>query len=174
VATEQTVTVNGIQFDNTNPYAIAGNGEVVLAGDTDVSPGPSTLSVLQGGHQFQVEVTLDNDTTVDVASGSTLVFNNALNLNGQTLTKTGDGTLTINNQLNSGGGTVIGLSGMINGFGVVGGSLDNQSAMLSPGGSSGALTVAGDVSGQVPEPSTAVLIGLGAIAWAATRRRRRN
>ena len=50
-----------------------------------------------------------DDTAADVATGSTLSFNNALNLNGNNLAKTGAGTLLINNALNSGGGTVTGL-----------------------------------------------------------------
>ena len=167
VATEQTVTVNSIEFNNAFPYAIAGNGAVNLAAKTSASPGPSNLSVAQGSHQFQVVVNLDNATTANIASGSTLTFNNALNLNGHTLTKSGVGMLTVNNLLNSGGGTLAIVEGTVSGNGTVGGGLDNQSGTVAPGGYGG-----GDAPGQVPEPASWVLVVMGIFAGVGLMGRR--
>ena len=142
VIAEVAVTVKAVQFDNANTYAIAGTGSVNLEADS----GNASVSVAQGDHQFQVVVNLNSSTDADVAASSSLAFNNALNLGGNTLTKTGDGTLAINNDLTTGGGSVIGLAGTITGGGSVGGDLTNTSATIAPGNSPGTLTVTGDFS----------------------------
>ena len=49
---------------------------------------------------------LVDPTEVNVSPGAHLTFNNALNLNGNTLTKMGAGTLAINNVLTSAGGLI--------------------------------------------------------------------
>jgi len=177
--THDAVTVNRVEFNSANPYTIAGLGSVNLATDPDDPNypndafGPPLLSVSGGtaaaAHQFQAVVNLQDDTTADIATGSTLTFNNALNLGGNTLAKTGGGTLLINNVLNSGGGTVTGLAGVIGGSGTVSGDLINTGASVSPG-SNMASAGAGDSS--VPEPSTLVLLTLGAMALGWYRRRR--
>jgi len=59
-----------------------------------------------GVHEFQSRVTLAADTDVDIATGTTLEFNNRLTLADNTLTKVGGGTLAINNNLSAGGGMV--------------------------------------------------------------------
>lgn len=140
VGVNSSVTVNRIEFDGANPYAIGGLSSVNLATDPDdpTAPndlfGPPSLGVDgETAHQFQAIVNLQDDTTVHVESESTLSFNNALNLNGHNLDKTGSGTLLINNVLNSGGGTVTGLGGVIGGSGTVGGDLINQGGVVSPG-----------------------------------------
>lgn len=58
---------------------------------------------------------------------------NQLNLNNNTLTKTGDGTLLINSSFDLGGGTIVNNSGVIGGGGIVDGNLDNNSATVAPG-----------------------------------------
>jgi len=65
--------------------------------------------------------------------GSTLIFNNALNLNGNKLTKTGDGEMAIRNDLVTGGGTIDIQGGTVSGNGTVGGNLDNGGDVVSPG-----------------------------------------
>ena len=140
IFTDAAVTAMTIQFDNANSYAVAGQGSVNLEADS----GNAAIDVVQGGHQFQAIVNLNSSTDVDVAASSSLAFNNALNLGGNTLTKTGNGTLEINNRLTTGGGSVIGLAGTITGSGKVGGSLTNTSATVAPGNSPGTLTVEGD------------------------------
>ncbi|MFV2069801.1 MAG: type I restriction-modification enzyme R subunit C-terminal domain-containing protein, partial [Pirellulales bacterium] len=142
VFTNAAVTVKDVTFDNLNSYVIAGGGSVNLNSGTGVS----TVSVLQGSHQFQTVVNLTNNTTVDVASGASLAFNNVLNLGGFTLTTTGGGTLNINNQLNGGGGSVVMAAGVLGGSGTISGNLTNSGATVAPGNSPGKLTVTGNYS----------------------------
>ena len=151
VFTDDVVTVNSIQFINTNGYNIAGVGSVNLAATTAAPPVNPSIQVVQGSHQFQVNVNLLADTTADVASGSTLSFNNTLNLMGNTLTKTGEGTVAIRNDLTLAGGTVSLQQGTIAGNGTVGGDLNNEGGTISPGNNAGSLSV-------VPEPAGALLL----------------
>jgi hypothetical protein len=146
VSTHAAVSVNRVVFDNdTNSYAIAGFGSVNLASTTDPSPVTPSISVT-GTHEFQVDVNLQNDTTIDVAGGSTLIFDNSLDLMGNTLTKTGAGTMNINNNLSTGGGTVIITAGVLGGSGEVGGDVDNQGGAISPGNSPGVMEIDGQYS----------------------------
>ena len=94
-----------------------------------------------------------NDTTVNVVSGGTLTFNNALNLLGNALTKSGGGTMTISNVLSKGGGEIELLEGTISESGTVGGSVMNEGGTISPGNSLR--------SSVVPEPGGILLLGLG-------------
>ncbi|MDC0935543.1 PEP-CTERM sorting domain-containing protein, partial [Pirellulales bacterium] len=73
-----------------------------------------------------------------------LTFNEQLNLQGNTLTKTGTGNMTINNDLNFDGGTLVGVSGAISGSGSINGDLQNLSATVAPGNSPGELTIRGN------------------------------
>jgi hypothetical protein len=138
------VTAKAITFDNSNSYTISGtSGSVNLEADA----GNATIDVLQGSHQFQAIVNLLSHTDVDVAASASLAFNNTLNLNGTTLTKTGDGTMDINGTLNTGGGSVVIIGGMLGGSGEIGGDLVNtDGGAVAPGNSAGILSVLGDYS----------------------------
>ena len=159
VFTNTAVSVRAITFDNTNTYAVAGPGSVNLVLGTAEGPPPTAVTVNQGSHQFQAIVNLHNNTTVDVDSGATLEFINRLNLNGKTLTKTGDGTLLVNNSFNTGGGTIINNGGVIGGGGTIGGNMTNSGGTISPGNSVGLTTV-------VPEPNACILALLGSLGIA--------
>jgi len=171
VFTNTDVTVNSITFDSPHTYAITGIGSVALESHSNGTAPSLTVTggTAAAAHQFQAIVNLLDDTTVDIAAGSTLSFNNALNLNGNTLSKTGDGTLLINNVLNSGGGTVTGLAGVLGGNGTVGGDLILTGGSLSPGSAAGE-PAAGAVESSIPEPSAMLLLALGAIALANVHR----
>jgi len=176
VLTDTDVTVKGIVFDNTNRYVIVGAGNVNLEADS----GDADISVIQGSHQFQTVVNLASDTDLFTASGTTLVFNNALNLQGRTFTKTGDGTMELNNRVAAAGGTIDCQSGGCIGSGTVGGDLNNSGGTVSPGNSPGVLEVAGDftqgdegtllmeVSGDVPGSEYDVLVVYGTADLAGT------
>lgn len=143
VVTNALVTAKAVQFDSTKSYAIAGTGSVTLGADV----GNARIDVVQGDHQFQVVVNLNtSETDVNVTAGSSLAFNNALNLNGNLLTKTGTGTMLINNALNTGGGSVAAAAGVVGGSGTIGGNLTNSGATVAPGNSPGKLTVDGNYS----------------------------
>ena len=141
--TNVAVTLNRIEFDNgTHSYNIAGIGSVSLAESTAMAI--PRIDVVQGHHQFQAQLDLIDDTTVEIAQDASLTLNNALNLGGKTLTKVGEGTLGINNRVGSGGGTIDCLVGTCSGNGTVGGNLNNSGATVAPGDSPGILTVDGN------------------------------
>jgi len=142
VVVDTPVTVNAITFDHTITYVVAGARSVNLA-STSGGTLP-TITVTQGTHQFQTVVNLADNTTLDVGTGAVLELNNQLNLQGNTLVKTGDGALEINHVLNAGGGTFICFQGSCGGGGAVAGNLSVVDAILSPGNSPGRLTVTGD------------------------------
>jgi hypothetical protein len=146
VFTNSAVTVESIQFgalddsEATQSYAIAGQGSINL----DSNASTPSIDVIDGTHQFQAVVNLLGPTNVSVAASSSLALNNTLNLNGNTLTKTGAGTLSINSQLSGAVGSVAATAGVVNGSGTIGGDLTNSGATVAPGNSPGKLTVAGD------------------------------
>jgi len=140
------VTVTGITFGDSNAgtiqqsYAIAGLGSVNL----DSVATSSTIDVLEGSHQFQVDVNLNDATDVDVASGASLAFNGTLHLGGNTLTKTGAGDIFYNGTLITAGGSVMLAAGALGGSGQIIGDLHNTGGAVTPGNSPGELTVTGD------------------------------
>ena len=144
VYTNTSVSVRHIGFDNSNTYAVTGTGSVSLIQGT-APESVTSIETLLGNHEFQAPVNLLASTTVNVASDSGLTFNNALNLNGNTLTKTGPGTMVVNNRLNNGGGTIDIVEGTVSGIGTIGGNVDN-SGVIAPGNSPGVLTVDGNLN----------------------------
>ena len=166
VSTNAAVTVNRIEFNNAaNNYIVSGGGSVNLMATTSPSPVDPSLAVGAGTHQFQAIVNLLGTSTADIASGSELTFNNALNLSGNTLTKTGAGTLTLNNDLNTGGGEFNIQQGTVAGGGTVGGDVVNGGGTISPGNSSSANSV-------IPEPAAGVLLLAGILGVLLASRRR--
>ena len=98
------VTVNSANFANTmgDSYRIGGSPSYNLATTTNAQSVLPSLGVTSDAHEFQPPVNLLNNTTVDVASGSTLEFNHRLFLNNDGLTKTGAGEMAVNNILTAG------------------------------------------------------------------------
>ncbi|MDC0936921.1 hypothetical protein OAS39_11600 [Pirellulales bacterium] len=123
--TDAGVNVDGVQFDSAFAYNIAGNGTINVNG--------GGLNSLQGDHRFLANVTLGADTEAFIAADSSITFQNGLNLNSRTLTKSGSGSMIIGNSANAGGGGVVVNEGGLAGTGVV-----------IPGD----LTVAGSLSDQ--------------------------
>jgi len=140
IFSETVVTVKVITFDNANAYVIMGNGAVNL--DTDV--GDAEINVLRGAHQFQLPVHLHDDTKFNIAGNASLLINNVLDLNGNTLSKLGSGMLEINNELLTEGGGIELLGGTVSGMGSVSGNFRNAGGILSPGNSPGQFVIDGD------------------------------
>lgn len=162
VFTDTPRTVNQIAFDNAAAgYFIAGPGGVHL--DASTAAVAPRIDVLAGSHEFQTPLSIHDNTTVDVDSGATLTLNNALNLAGNSLTKSGGGDLVVNNVLSTGGGTLIGLEGTISGSGTIGGDVNNGGGTISPGNNSVAAS-------GVPEPAGFVLIAAGLLGLVGLRR----
>ena len=142
--------VNSITFDHSISYAVGGLGSINLTSSTHEEPTLPSINVDQGDHQFQVVTHLANDTTVNVVSNASLAFNHALNLTGNTVTKTGAGTLAINNRLNAGQGGLIDVqAGTLSGDGTVGGDVSNSGGAIAPGNSPGVLTIDGNLDNGV-------------------------
>ena len=160
IIVDNSVTVNAIILDHSARYVIVGAGSVSLRA-TEESTLP-LIAVLQGDHEFQVITNLGDDTTADISSGGTLTFNNRVQLNGNTFTKTGNGTLLLNNLLLTGGGTVNGLAGVLAGNGKILGNLRNQGGIISPG-----MSVA-----SVPEASSLGSLLISIVLCGATCRAR--
>ncbi len=157
------VTVNRVVFNNSNQYIVAGGGSVSLESSSmDTAP---TIDVITGSHQFQAIVNLLDHTAASIASGSTLTFNNELSLSGKTLTKTGAGVLEVNNVLTASGGTVIVQQGTVSGNGTIGGDVNNGGGTISPGASPSGTSA-------IPEPATALLLGIGMLLATGLPRRR--
>ena len=158
------VTVRGITFASANNYNIAGLGVITLDQGTAVN---AAINVV-GNHQFQSAVSINSPTDILVNGGSRLEFVNGLNLNGNTVTKTGAGTLIISNTLNTGGGTLLNTSGVLAGSGTVGGDVNNSGGIVSPG------NLSGNAPGQVPEPGSWALAVIAVLATAGLLRQRQE
>ena len=167
VFTNTEVSARQMTFDSEHGYAIAGRGSVSFVQGTSATLPAANIQVADGNHEFQLRVSLEANTEVNVASGQSLEFNNRLSLNNNVLTKTGEGTLAINNSVLTGGGTINCAQGTCAGTGTIGGDLNNDGGTVSPGNSSALL----DNSSAVPEPSSLSLLVLTALALGAFRPR---
>ena len=117
---------------------------------------PARFEVLQGTHEFQARVNLLHEATATITSGAMLIMNNALDLGGNTLTKTGAGELSIRNDLIANGGTVDIQQGIVSGNGTISGDVNNGGGIVSPGNSLS--------TSPVPEPTSIVMMVLAALA----------
>ena len=126
------------------------------------------IDVFVGNHEFQTPVILNHDTKVTLSTDTSLTFNNALSLNDHTLTKFGDGELKIRNGLVTSSGVIDIQGGTVSGNGTVGGDLVNPAGIISPGNSLGVLSAS---RAAVPEPSSLLLLWLGALGCGCLRRR---
>ena len=168
VFTDDGVTVNAINFTNTmgGSYRLGGGPAYNLIASTS---GTLPTLVVTGGssHEFQASVSIHADTTADIDGGSTLIFNNALTLNGNMLTKSGTGEMAIRNDLLTNGGTVSIQQGALSGNGTVSGDLTNDGGTISPGNSL-------EATSAVPEPGTWLLTAVGLLCLVAGYQRPRN
>jgi hypothetical protein len=141
VFTDLDRTLANLTFDNAAAtHIVAGTGTLHFEG-AQVTP---AINVMSGSHELQARVKLLGDTTADVASDSTLTFNNLLDLNGNTLTKRGLGEIAINNTLLPGtGGTFTCAEGTCSGA-AISGNVVNSGGTISPGHSPGIMEIKGD------------------------------
>ena len=164
VFTDDPVTVRGIQFTNTNTYAVAGVGTVNLAVGTAAPT--ATVDIFLGDHEFQTPINLHSETDITLANNTSLSFVNALDLGGNTLNKQGDGEISMRSDLISFGGTINVLGGAVSGNGTANGGVNNLGGTISLGNSSGAT--------PVPEPSALVMTMVSSewLVFSTTTRKR--
>ena len=155
VVVDTDITINKVTFDHdigSSPsYVVAGAADLIFQSKTVGTPLPA-VDVLQGDHQFQVAIRLEDDTTLTVDPSSVLDFNNQIDLNGLTLDTTGGaGTVNINHSVVGGGSiTASGILGTAGSTGI-GGSLSSTGSLAIDLGSdntdrfdvTGAATISG-------------------------------
>jgi hypothetical protein len=91
VTTDAPVTVGTLNFNNANTYQIAGTGSLTLQS----SSGNAQIIVQNGTQELNIPTTIASNTTLNVASGATLIIANPVTINsGESLTQTGTGTVT--------------------------------------------------------------------------------
>ncbi len=116
VVTDSAVTTRALQFSHTQRYAIGGAGSITI----DTASGNGSISVTNTGgavaHEIQVPVNLAKTTDVSVAAGTTLEFDNQLNLNGNTLNISGAGRVNINNDSTTGTAGAVVNTGILGGL----------------------------------------------------------
>jgi hypothetical protein len=126
VVADTAVTTAGIQFNHTQPYAIAGNGSITI----DTNSGNGSISVLNAGasvtDELQLPINLAKDTNVSAAAGTILEFDSQLNLNGHALNVSGGGRVNINNDSTAGTAGSVVNTGLLGGAGTIKGSLTNN------------------------------------------------
>ncbi|MEX2317540.1 MAG: PQQ-dependent sugar dehydrogenase [Pirellulales bacterium] len=136
VYTDANVTAKSMTFANANKYAVGGGGTITLAADT----GNSSIIVTLGSHEIQAALALGSDTDVSAAAGTRLDIGNSVNLNGRTMSVSGQGQVFLHSNLNTANGTVNN-TGKLGGHGRINGALNNNGGTIMPGSSIGTLTV---------------------------------
>ena len=136
IFTNSGVTVRSIEFDNVS-VVVAGAGIVTLEADS----GNASLNATQGSHEMQAAMSANSNVDVNVSAGATLKINNGLDLNGNDLVKTGAGDFQLNSQVTDAGNLTL-LLGSLSGSSSMGGDLNNEGGVVSPGNSPGTMEVA--------------------------------
>jgi len=116
------------------------------------------IDVKAGNPQFQLDVNLNANTTVDVAVNSTLTFDHQLNLMGFTFTNTGVSRVAIDNKLTEDHGVVTVEQGTISGDGTISDDVINNRGIISPGNKCFGASTA------IPELSTFILSLVAALS----------
>lgn len=129
VFTNSTRNVNSIEFASGQTYAISGAGAITLQTDASgASPVAPVIRATTGSHQIQVPVNLVDSASVVASPGASIDFNNQINLNGKTLTITGNVRL---NNSTVGGGSVVSLGALATAqSSEIGGDLVSQGTLL--------------------------------------------
>ena len=93
VYTNTNVPIKELRFDNVNTYNLAGAGAITL----DSNSGNALINVLQGNHEIQADLILNDDVTATAAAGTSLNINAPVYLNGRTFTVAAGSTINLNN-----------------------------------------------------------------------------
>ncbi len=135
-----TVTVRELVADASSSFQVSGGGKIQLDGQDN----QADVVVTGGSHTFNVDVHSHANTTVDIAQGAILSFDDTFDFDGVTVHKKGEGALYLNSNTNSGSGRLEVTEGMLGGSGDVNGDLVTLGGVVAPGQSIGTLDVRGD------------------------------
>src|SRR5262249_268975 len=80
VSVTTAVSLGSINFNNANKYTLTNGGGSLTMQTYD--PAGAQMNVLSGSHEIDVPVTLQSNTTVNVAANSTLLVNNTVSASG--------------------------------------------------------------------------------------------
>lgn len=107
--------MKGLRFVSDNTYRIQGDGVIVLGADS----GPALVDVQKGNHEVNVNIEVRDDVHVHVEDSAQVIFGDSVDLNKETLIKTGGGRMIVNNafMLDGGGLVLDGVSPLIFGSG---------------------------------------------------------
>jgi len=112
IYTENTpITLGTLTFDSSNSYAIAGvgsSGMLTMAASSDAA-----INVFLGSHKIDLPLSFNSNTTISLASGTTLEIANPITLNGQTVSVTGGGNLMLDVNFSASGGTLTASAGIV-------------------------------------------------------------
>ncbi|MCC6681750.1 MAG: hypothetical protein IT445_12685 [Phycisphaeraceae bacterium] len=135
----ESFTVKGLRYLSSNSYIVDGDGALVL----EVDSGHALIDVQKGNQWVRVDVKLNSDTDLSIASGQRFEFRDNVNLNGKTLSKTGLGTLDFDQALVLNGGTL---------------KTDGLTPIIFSSPTLGQLTLNGDFE-FAPDPSLSLTLG---------------
>jgi hypothetical protein len=101
VYTNTADTVGILHFNNANEYVVSGAGNLTL----QAASGPALVEVDQGTQKIDLPLTFASSTTLNVASGATLLIANPTTINsGAAVSQTGTGTVTYQSAVTVKGG----------------------------------------------------------------------
>jgi len=103
VTINEAVTMKGFRFQSDHTYTLSGTGAITVVS----ASGTGTIGVQRGAHATQVAVTLGTNAVAVSAAGASLVFKQALDMNGKELRVTGAGMLTADGEFDMQGGTLV-------------------------------------------------------------------
>lgn len=138
VSLSNDATLATLELNNTHAYTLSGPGKLIL----DAASDEAMVLVEQGHHQLALQVNVRSQATVELLAGAIVDFS-VLDLEGNTLTKTGAGTMSIQDPNNVGTGIIILAEGTLGGVGTVPGDLQVIGGTVTPGNSPGTLNVTG-------------------------------
>jgi len=101
VSTDTAITLGTLHFNNANEYVLDGAGSLTM----QVATGSALVQVDQGTDEINLPATLASNTTLNVASGASLIFGNPVTLDaGVAVSQSGGGTVTYSSLVSLGAG----------------------------------------------------------------------
>jgi hypothetical protein len=150
IFSDTNVTIKEVRFDTPNIVALSGPGSITLEADT----GSALINVLQGNHEIQIDLVLNDNVTATAAAGTSLNINTPIILNGNTFTISAGSTVNLNDgTMLAGSGSAAGQvanGGVLRGLAGVGGDFSQSptgSLSVTAGGAPIQISGSADLGG---------------------------